>query len=97
PTSTLFPYTTLFRSRGRHGRRRRGPPPYCCNRGRGGSRSSCAPPWRAAARLSSLTHATGAANRPPSHLAPHPGEVVALPASLTSSEDHTSELQSRRD
>src|SRR5256885_1164977 len=29
PRSTLFPYTTLFRSRPRHARRRRRPPPVC--------------------------------------------------------------------
>src|SRR5690349_23307286 len=69
PGSTLFPYTTLFRSgpgSPRSSVRRRGPP---CRRGRG----------------------TAAAGPPP--CAPHPRG----PARPGRSEEHTSELQSRRD
>src|SRR5690349_22355621 len=75
PRSTLFPYTTLFRSLGR-GRPRRG-------RARGGPRAG---PLR---------------SRPPSRC-PAGGCAVSgglLVAGTTSdrSEEHTSELQSRRD
>src|SRR5690349_22143471 len=66
PCSTLFPYTTLFRSRPPHGSRARaGPAPRRCPGGR-----------RSAARRRS---------------------AAAPPPAGARSEEHTSELQSRRD
>src|SRR5690349_23121198 len=64
PRSTLFPYTTLFRS---SGRRVRPAAP------RGRRRSRCPAPARTA------------------------GRSAARPRAGTRSEEHTSELQSRRD
>src|SRR5438874_8455505 len=67
PTSTLFPYTTLFRSRRRRSTR-------CCSSPRHSYSRSCSTPhWRG----------TGAASR--------------HSISCSRSEEHTSELQSRRD
>src|SRR3712207_9315733 len=91
PRSTLFPYTTLFRSRGRrradgsHGRSPEG------GTGRGdlpeGERPPPAPPLR---RL---------AGAPPPDVGPlllSPGRPCARPQGPLRSEEHTSELQSRQ-
>src|SRR5690349_23192617 len=75
PRSTLFPYTTLFRSRRRDpARRRRGP------RGCGGARR------QARADPGGLRH------RRARDIRVEPGQRAA-----PRSEEHTSELQSRRD
>src|SRR5690349_22072747 len=80
PRSTLFPYTTLFRSRTRalNSRRLRSP-----------SRRSVD-----ASRVSSGAFLSGAAS--PGGAAPTGGRVASAPL-VVRSEEHTSELQSRRD
>src|SRR3712207_6919065 len=83
PRSTLFPYTTLFRSRSRRRRRRRG----------GGG---AAP--RRGTRAGAGRRASGVAADParcrgctsPARRRPH------ILTTLTRSEEHTSELQSRQ-
>src|SRR5690349_24169796 len=72
PRSTLFPYTTLFRSRGPRGTQ---PPAWPCRRGGGLGR--------------------GRGRRGDGRA--HPLAVRAAAVAAVRSEEHTSELQSRRD
>src|SRR5690606_40519326 len=80
PSSTLFPYTTLFRS-GRGSRASAGPPRSPPARAGGAPAPPPEAPWRAAwcCRPSFPGRGRGAGRRPPT----------------PRSEEHTSELQSR--
>src|SRR3712207_7151039 len=80
PTSTLFPYTTLFRSRGGDGRRGRR-----CRVGGGRATSPAGPRGRAVRRGRGCGRAPGAR-----------GTAPACVRARGRSEEHTSELQSRQ-
>src|SRR5256885_7660315 len=86
PRSTLFPYTTLFRSQGADREREGHDPPV------GGGRRRLRRPLGVSARRS----AGGAPRRPSPDEKPnrqfHPGPPA--PRTLDRSEEHTSELQS---
>src|SRR3712207_9014098 len=81
PRSTLFPYTTLFRSRGVGGRGRR----ERTAAGEGSARKGSRLPAQSLAGVRAVQ--PGGAGRAP---------VRALPAESGRSEEHTSELQSRQ-
>src|SRR3712207_8278786 len=86
PRSTLFPYTTLFRSRGaRRSRRAARNPGWRCRVGGSGSSSAPCVGRREA-------EAVDAGERADVEVAVAPGEVVRR----LRSEEHTSELQSRQ-
>src|SRR3712207_8140937 len=80
PRSTLFPYTTLFRSRGRAGR------PTLDGRIGGGPRR----------RLRTRRAFGGDRSGASQALDEHPGRCIWLSPELGRSEEHTSELQSRQ-
>src|SRR3712207_8980363 len=85
PRSTLFPYTTLFRSEGADVNPRGPGPPFLLARS-----------W--ASDLSSSTDVHHSAGRPPlpRALSSPAGGTVAAALSSQRSEEHTSELQSRQ-